>query len=332
MKKVLSMVLMAGVSLGAAAFEPTNSVVFGDSLSDIGNLKSISSDPMTPKRMTNGPLNAEVAAGMFGITLTPSLHLVPGAPHGNNYAVVFASALDEDGNEATPDIHLPTQVNAYLSSVAGIADSQTLYSVAMGASDILNSLEIKAQVALIDDKQARKALSQIAKQNLKDAVSSIESQIEKLINAGAEQILVVNSGDIGALPIAGLIRDQTLTLATSNKQIKRAQRLPKIATRLSAKFNKMLARMIDRVERRYDIDLIEYDLHASFADIIDNAEDLGYTQVDSSCISVLVPGYVNPECTDFPIASEFLYWDEFHPTSSVHQKTGMEVYELVLSH
>ncbi len=55
-----------------------------------------------------------VAAGAFGLLLTPSYHLLPVNSFGNNYAIAGAKAVDDDGDESTPDINLPTQVNGFL--------------------------------------------------------------------------------------------------------------------------------------------------------------------------------------------------------------------------
>jgi len=41
---------------------------------------------------------------------------------------------------------------------------------------------------------------------------------------------------------------------------------------------------------------------------------------------------INPECTDFPVASGFLFLDEFHPTTLAHQIIAAETLELILSH
>ena len=126
--------------------------------------------------------------------------------------------------------------------------------------------------------------------------------------------------------------EQALALATSTKEEKRVMRLPKIATRLSVKFNKLLTKRIAKIERQTGVDIMEFDLYSSFANQIDNAEDLGYTNIDTPCIYTLNGLVINPECTDFPVASGFLSWDEHHPTTLVHQNIGTEVLELVLGH
>ena len=77
----------------------TNIYVFGDSLSDNGNLSMAPGAPAgTPSRFTNGPVAVEIVAGALGLALTPSDHL-NGGFSGNNFAVAGAKAIDEDGND-----------------------------------------------------------------------------------------------------------------------------------------------------------------------------------------------------------------------------------------
>ena len=106
----LASLLIAALNVNAQNY--SNVYVFGDSLSDNGNLMAL--DPSVPQRFTNGPVAVEVIAAGLGMSLTPSYHLLQTPPFGNNYAIAGAKAVDEDGNEQTPDINLPTQVNAFL--------------------------------------------------------------------------------------------------------------------------------------------------------------------------------------------------------------------------
>jgi phospholipase/lecithinase/hemolysin len=80
------------------------------------------------------------------------------------------------------------------------------------------------------------------------------------------------------------------------------------------------------------VDLIEFDLFASFRGQIENPEDYGYTNVDDACIYVFSQGgVVNPECADFPLAAGFAFWDEIHPQTAAHQTIGAEMVGTLLS-
>ena len=305
--------------------------VFGDSLSDTGNLQTILQDGVTPSRFTNGPVAVEVIAAGLGLPLSNSNHLLGGAlPFGNNYAIAGAKTLDEDGNEATPDINLPTQVNSFLQINGGVAPSDALYVVLIGGNDIREARGIRAAGLLADTKAERKAARVAARDYIKSAGAPEEAQISKLIAAGAHNILVVNAPDIGAIPETDLVELQTLANAESKGELKRADRLEKITSKLSAKFNRKLARVVGRLERHTGANIMSYDLSAFLNEQIDAAEDLGYTNTTDACIFIFSQGgAVNPECADFPVATGFLFWDEIHPTTMAHQNAGTDILQSV---
>jgi len=330
--KVAALVAAMGLSLGANAAEFSNGYVFGDSLMDTGNVQAFAGDPTIPERFSNGPVAAEIVAAGLGYSLTPSLHLIPGIPHGNNYSTATATAVDADGDESTLDLNLPTQINSYLFDHGGQASPEDLFSFVIGATDIGNAFNIRAAGVLAETKEERKAAVHTAKNMLKAAAEAEAAQIRKLIAAGAQHIMVINAADYGTTPLADIVKAQTQALATTAKQEKRANRLPEVATRLSVKFNKLLARKVAKIERETGVDIIEFDLFSSFANQIDSADDLGYTNIDTPCIYTLAGLVINPECVDFPAASGFLYWDEHHPTSTVHQNIAIETLDTILNH
>lgn len=323
----LALVVSALFSVHANAF--SNLYVFGDSLSDNGNLQAL--DPSVPERFTNGPVAVEVIANAFGISLTPSYHLLQTPPFGNNYAIAGARATDDDGNEATPDINLPTQVNAFLQIQGGVAPADALYIVLIGGNDIRAARELRAQAVLAETAEQRQALRQAANELLSNAVESQQAQIEKLIAAGALNILVANAPDIGAIPETALVSAGLAATADTKRELRKAERLDKVATKLSAKYNRKLARKIARTEHRTGVDIIEFDLFSFLTDQLENSEDYGYTNTTQPCIYVFSQGgAINPECTDFPLASGFLFWDEIHPTTAAHQGAGIEMLEILL--
>jgi len=334
--KSLNLKLMAFVSLLFAAFTVnasgySNVYVFGDSLSDNGNLNAL--DPSVPTRFTNGPVAVEVIAGALGFDLTPSYHLLQTPPFGNNYAIAGAKAIDEDGDESTPDINLPTQVNAFLQIHGGVAPSDALYIVLIGGNDIRAAREIRAAGVFAETPEERKAIRVAARESIKTAVEAEQAQILKLIAAGATHILVSNAPDIGAIPETDLVSAQLLSVAQTAAQERRAKRIVKVATKLSAKYNRKLANKLVRIEHQTGVDITDYDLFSFLTDQIDGAEDYGYTNTDDACIWVFSQGgAINPECTDFPAATGFLFWDEIHPTTAAHQGAGMAILEELMGH
>ncbi len=326
--------LLAGL---AQAGNYTKMYVFGDSLSDAGNLKAVLQDPNIPQRFTNGPVAVEVIASVLGLPLTNSYHLLGGAlPFGNNYAIAGARAIDEDGNEATPDINLPTQVNAFLQIHRGQAPQDALYIVMIGGNDIRDAREIRIENIYASGTE-RQELVEDSRDSIALSVESEAAQIRKLIAAGARNILVVNAPDIGKIPET-LLKSQALQAAAPDERARnKAAKLPKIATNLTKRYNRELRQAIKRIEQEMNIDVMEFDLRRFNDEQIENAAALGFTNTTAPCIYVFTQGGTpNAECVatapNFPFVTTFYFWDEIHPTARAHYNAAMGLLEKVLAH
>ena len=108
-----------------------NVVVFGDSLSDDGNLSLALQLPQIVRFTTNpGQTGVEDVAGYFGIPIAPAL------AGGTDFAFGGAGILNN--SPGTPSIvpTLPTQLGMYLQATGNKADPDTLYAVWGGANDV----------------------------------------------------------------------------------------------------------------------------------------------------------------------------------------------------
>ena len=131
--RVLAGAIAAGllVSASAAAGQFSQLVVFGDSLSDNGNI-SLATQPalQPPLRFTTNPglVGIEHVADHLGLTLAPSL------TGGTDYA--WGGAGINTNSPGTPAAvpTLTAQVDAYLAG--GNVDGRALYSIWGGANDI----------------------------------------------------------------------------------------------------------------------------------------------------------------------------------------------------
>ncbi len=145
-----------------------NLTVFGDSLSDGGNVGRFTYDG------AQHPLYDEILAAQLGQTLQPS------SRGGSNYAQgggVTVPALDASLN--TQD-----QLAAYLQSTGGRADSNGLYIHWVGANDIA--------AAVTNPLTARATIS--------NSASAAVSQIKTLLDAGAGAVIVPNVPQLGSTP------------------------------------------------------------------------------------------------------------------------------------
>lgn len=106
-------------------------VVFGDSLSDDGNLSTLAHLPLTMRFTTNpGQTGVENIADYFGVPMTPAL------AGGTDFAFGGAGVVNNSPGTPTGVPTLPTQLGMYLQASGGKADPNSLYSIWGGANDI----------------------------------------------------------------------------------------------------------------------------------------------------------------------------------------------------
>ena len=154
--------------------------MFGDSLSDVGNL-TIVTGGATPGpdyymgRLSNGPVAAEVAAQVhLGDQLTPSL------TGGTGYAFDRArTGSHPDGDQYS----VTSQVAEYLSTNPA-ADPNAWYLIWAGGNDIRD--------ALLDQPNATAIIG--------SAFSDIQSTLTDLIGAGARNLSVPKAPNMGFGP------------------------------------------------------------------------------------------------------------------------------------
>ncbi|MFE8072204.1 SGNH/GDSL hydrolase family protein [Marinobacteraceae bacterium S3BR75-40.1] len=316
----LTLFLLVFVASAAQAANYSNIYIFGDSLSDNGNLKAITQNPAIPERFTNGPVAVEVLGASLGFSVTPSLHLLPpevvNGQYGNNYAIAGAIAIDADGDETTPDTNLPTQVNAFLQLHGGQAPADALYVVMIGGNDIYDAQDI-----VIDGTWGAGIE---ADQRLKAATDSVKRQLGKLVASGAQHILVVNAPDIGATPLTDIKKAQVLAGADSLRDLFVGQTLVPYTRTLSQIYNLRLAISVAEVELASGVDIKEANLLAFLDDSIANRDEYGYENVTDACIFLQTQGGApNPGCN----FSTWLFFDEIHPTAVTHQRAAQTLLE-----
>ncbi|HEY8228960.1 MAG TPA: autotransporter domain-containing protein [Rhodanobacteraceae bacterium] len=106
-------------------------VVFGDSLSDDGNLSLALQLPQIVRFTTNpGQTSVENVADFFGMPMTPAL------AGGSDFAFGGAGLVNNSPGTPLSVPVLPAQLGMYLQATGGQADPNTLYAVWGGANDI----------------------------------------------------------------------------------------------------------------------------------------------------------------------------------------------------
>lgn len=299
-KLLLSKLLLVYLLMPLGAFATdkpiSNIFVFGDSLSDKGNLASLPqysflNTPPFNHGFTNGLFAVEVLANSLGLKVNPSLHLI-GQPMGTNYAVAGATA----GETGNPQINLTSQVDTFLSYKANSAPKDALYIIFIGGNDVSN------------------ALGKHGKPVIMDAVQAVDDNIRTLISAGAKAILVVNVPDLGLTPkIRGL-----------------GKKVAKQASYLTYEFNKNLLTHLNHIEKDLRIDIIDFDLYQLSHIVAGHSIGMGYTNNTEACFDSdpTKLDYING-CHSSANFEDYFYFDDFHPTEVTHERIGRALYSVV---
>ncbi|HET9650592.1 MAG TPA: SGNH/GDSL hydrolase family protein [Usitatibacter sp.] len=274
-------------------------VIFGDSLSDSGNVFVVGNvgfdegannvppdynfDPgLNPNaayargghHITNGATWIEVLTKRLGYGVNGNPAFASDNPLATNYAVAGARAHDRTDEGA---IDLPDEVGAFLADFgAGNAPPDALYVIEVGANDIFDAARTGDPTLAVE------------------ALQSIGDNIVALYGNGARRFLVVGVPNLGLTPIA--------------------QGDPIAAATASGGFNLMLQALVLQPLGALlpGVDIRFFDLYAAVNDVVANAETYGLTVLDTPCVTPEAPPFVcrNPD--------EYMFWDGIHPTRAVH--------------
>ena len=284
--------------------------VFGDSLSDNGNLaeafyrQNLPNPPSYNNSFTNGPVAAEVLANRLGVALRPSLFLTgfqdvfglygPGFVSGTNYAVAGATAAAAPPFGGIPNANLPQQVAAYSARAGGIADPNALYFVLSGGNDVRNA-----------------ALNNLGQAGITAGVSNEITSIQLLINAGARNIVVVNVPNVGVIP--EFTQDNATKAAA--------------ATTLSQSYDALLSAGVASLTRPSGTKVNLFDLYAFNSNILANAGAYGITNTSDRCFTntPLTPQATAACGVNGANIGSYFYWDSIHPTGKVQALAGAAI-------
>ncbi|MBN3922463.1 SGNH/GDSL hydrolase family protein [Nostoc sp. NMS4] len=262
-----------------------NIYVFGDSLSDTGNVFNATNGIVPPSptyydgRFSNGPIWVDYLASDLGLTLNLK----------NNFAFGGATTGTENiGLSSLPG--LQQQVNSFVSANK-TADPNALYIIWAGANDYLSYFFN-------------------GDPNPSNTVENLSAALTSLAADGARDIMVVNLPDLGKLPFA-------------NFDSQRSNLFNTFSSTHNSILNTTLKSLSQELSP--DINIIELDVNSLFDRIIANPEEFGFTNVTNSCISKdlsVVPIDVPTQQQVLCNPEEFLFWDEIHPTTTTHKLIG----------
>ena len=262
----------------------STTVAFGASLDDTGNSCNLSAaaclpPPYATGRVSNGPLWIELVAQKLGASVIAS------RTGGTNYAYSGARTGPIAGRtQSVPN--MVQQVDSYLATAPTAYRAQTLF--------ILNGATVGNDIndALVQGLTNPQAPATI----VAGGVSNLAAMVGKLYAAGARNILIANSTDVGKTP---LVRAQgALASAT--------------ATALSTQFNTGLAAQLPALRTASaGLKLYLLDLGALTAEVVAAPATFNLTNVTAPCL------VTSPTVSVCSTPDSYFFWDGFHPTAAM---------------
>nr|WP_243458498.1 SGNH/GDSL hydrolase family protein [Nostoc sp. UIC 10630] len=260
-----------------------NIYVFGDSLSDIGNVFNATNEIIPPSptyyngHFSNGPNWVDYLADDLGLTLNLK----------NNFAFGGATTGTENIGLATLP-GLQQQINNFVAAEA--ADSNALYIIWAGTNDYLSYF--------FDGEP-----------NPSNTVVNLSTALTSLVADGAKDIMVVNLPDLGKSPFANFTSQRSNLFSTFSSEHNSSlnTELKVLSQQLSPDINIIELNVNSLFDR-----IVAAPEEFGFTNVTNSclSEDLSVVPIDIPTQQVSC----NPK--------EFLFWDGVHPTTTAHKLIG----------
>ncbi|QBQ56102.1 SGNH/GDSL hydrolase family protein [Nitrosococcus wardiae] len=323
---------------------PPEIFVFGDSLSDQGNVwlltgcftsQQVPSEEYFMGRFSNGPVYIEHMADLLDLIVEPiesvdctqSILLGGWQPgNGNNFA--YGGARTNGHRSGLELLGVVGQVNSFtvgLAASGGMIDPDTLFVLFAGANNIQDAIG-----AANDDREEAKTAMRTSTDDIIKKVSTaakeIGDAIKDLAASGARIFLVPNGPDWGVVPAVIRLENGTETGVP----------LPgyrAFASGISAAFNQRLVAELDNVEAKLEqaglkVLIIRFDFHNLLRNMVENPDLYGFENVTDRCFQgddlTFTGGgtvCVNPDA--------YLFWDRVHPSAAAHAFIGNCFYKAI---
>ena len=273
-------------------------VVFGDSLSDTGNLSKALGGVFPPfpyfqGRFSNGPIWIDQLAPKLGLNSTQVLNFAVGGATTGRLNV--ASLLAGSNNP----IKLPgllDEVDAFTAINSSGANpkplNKSLSVVFAGGNDFLALPPTLFQGLAMGNLKSFTGLSDAIVQS----VQNISTAVTNLALQGAGTIAIANLPNLGRTPLP--IQQGTSLVATA----------------FSIGFNVVLEKTLEQLERSLrarslNVDIVQVDVFSVGEAVAKRPQAFGFTNLTDPLIKQLANNPKNPQ--------GFFYWDDFHPTTQV---------------
>lgn len=294
--------MTAVVSMAATPLKQI--VVFGDSLSDTGNLYAYMkhqlpiSPPYYQGRFSNGPVWIEHLAASY-YPQNPSSHLSIYAFGGSG----VGEENEDDFNDGAL-LTLDAQVDAYLLAHDDNANDSSLYVVWMGSNNYLG-------------------LPENIEEEVRFVTAGIRRNAERLLAKGAKHIMVVGVPDLGRIPMAF--------------EFEATEELSRLANTHNATLEADVQTL--RVEHP-DVNWVFFPVNNMFIEALNYPEHYGFTNTTGTCYETLestpssqsilsMASRIKPRSIRSDVCDAYLFFDPVHPSARGHQYIAKEAHKLL---
>jgi outer membrane lipase/esterase len=281
-------------------------LVLGSSLSDNGNQcqarpsECLPTPPAYNQLDSNGPLWVNTVAARYGAVVNPSLR------GGTNFAYADArtGVVPNDGTTAPSAAIAPSlvqQTESLLASRGYAINPQNLVILEAGGA-FSNNAEAALGLVLANPANA----ATIVTNTVTAAITDVIGVLNRLYAAGARNVLVINSPNLGAIPAATLIGNPLV---------------PTLLTQMAGGFNANLATQINNV-KAISPGLIVYlvDAFALQSQVQASPAAFGFANASQPCFVQATATTPQILCsTDPAVQNTFFFWDTKHPTYATGQ-------------
>ena len=263
--------------------------IFGDSLSDEGNVSGFTGGAIPPSppyangRFSNGKIWTEYLGDALGLNPTNYSDIVnSGATGTDGINFAFGGATTNTENTLSLTFpNLPTQlpglaqeIGAFTTNFAATANPNALYVIWAGANNYLPNEG-----------------TYVPQTTTTEAIANLSTSIQALASVGAKNFLVADLPDLGKIP-------NSLNTPVSNS-----------LDAITNQHNAELATTVNNLETTLPVNFIDLlDVNTLFDNILSDPNQFGFTNVTEGC---LITSCNNPD--------EYLFWDGQHPTTKGHK-------------
>ena len=333
-------------SSGASHSSIRKLVVFSDSLSDSGKLKSrlqvLPGSPYWAGRFSNGPNWIDYLEAWSKIPVQNHSFGGASVTGADNISRQNLYALIHDGGQyfvsGSIDHQIDDYQNKFLQGAKLQRPDETVFLIWTGSNDYISKEPFSGAI----DTLLNHPLEKGGYQAVVDAViEATHRQLERIYGLGARNILIANLPDLGDTPI--VLQNKTYSFTTSSERDgKRRLALASRLSNLSTYHNDGLARIVAKFrEDRPDVQIVEFDADHAFSSLLrdelpeqvaDQSFSPGFSleaqgtvihDADSSqrfqerCYQGGYFGSSIPGKTCAQV-DKVIFWDVIHPTTFAH--------------